>query len=664
MSQTLRRCAAGLAASAFPFLSWSAHADTVEATRSDKLVEKSHEIRIVVDRGHATLVVQRSVFNGGERHDQALFHIDLPGGAVATGLRTLGTLNGRPHWFDGDLLEAEEAAERYRELTGIGGYYPKDPALLSWRARDHLALQVFPCPPNEKKTVEYTLELPTTYEAGRHVLTLPRIGTDTLAANATVRAAQPRDLLIVDGNSFATGSAIRLDDETRVELVPFHPEPVEGALGMQETGHGNAVSRWHLDVAARISEVPLGAHVVIAIDASRSMGQDSSQAATAAARAYLAHFGSASVEVIDFDRRAHRRYGRFVSPDVAARDLRTRQVALGNGSNVDAALDLADQLLANETGPTRIVLMTDARHRSSLGVGDLEASLHRSHAILHLATIASGSPGVTRNDEHEWAPVPRKTGGLFWDAFASLDQDDAEPMTAAYEEWARPLRIDRVGYTAQGGVDLEVPYVLDEGDSLERLVIGNPVAWVELTGELWSQPYRKVLKPDADESRRWSALVFGQDEYSALTEPEMMALAMHGGAVSPVTSYLAIEPGVRPSTEGLVELGRSGIGAGGGGRGEGIGLGSIGTLGHGGRSTWDPEEELRQLLAPAWKHCGGAPDTAQVVLETTLDEVVDVPEVTLDTQDATLRSCLLEATWNLALSARFHFAFRRFEIGV
>ena len=30
-----------------------------------------------------------------------------------------------------------------------------------------------------------------------------------------------------------------------------------------------------------------------------------------------------------------------------------------------------------------------------------------------------------------------------------------------------------------------------------------------------------------------------------------MILARHGGAVSPVTSYLAIEPGVRPSTEGI-----------------------------------------------------------------------------------------------------------------
>lgn len=47
--------------------------------------------------------------------------------------------------------------------------------------------------------------------------------------------------------------------------------------------------------------------------------------------------------------------------------------------------------------------------------------------------------------------------------------------------------------------------------------------------------------------------------------------ARDAGAVSPVTSYLAIEPRVRPSTEGLDENE--------GGCREGIGRGSIGTIG-------------------------------------------------------------------------------------
>jgi hypothetical protein len=36
----------------------------------------------------------------------------------------------------------------------------------------------------------------------------------------------------------------------------------------------------------------------------------------------------------------------------------------------------------------------------------------------------------------------------------------------------------------------------------------------------------------------------------------MMVLARHGAAVWPVTSYLAIEPGVRPSTEAALDPAR------------------------------------------------------------------------------------------------------------
>ena len=64
---------------------------------------------------------------------------------------------------------------------------------------------------------------------------------------------------------------------------------------------------------------------------------------------------------------------------------------------------------------------------------------------------------------------------------------------------------------------------------------------------------------------------------NGLSESEMMVLAKHGRAVSPVTSYLAVEPGVRPSTEGIefhTVLGADGEGT--------IFLGNLGTFGSGG----------------------------------------------------------------------------------
>jgi len=73
----------------------------------------------------------------------------------------------------------------------------------------------------------------------------------------------------------------------------------------------------------------------------------------------------------------------------------------------------------------------------------------------------------------------------------------------------------------------------------------------------------------------------------------MMPLALYGGAVSPVTSYLAIEPGVHPSTEGLDEM-------------EGVGFGGLGLIGHGAggggkseTSAFDHADWLRRALARA-----------------------------------------------------------------
>jgi hypothetical protein len=121
--------------------------------------------------------------------------------------------------------------------------------------------------------------------------------------------------------------------------------------------------------------------------------------------------------------------------------------------------------------------------------------------------------------------------------------------------------------------------------------------------------------------------------------------------VSPVTSLLAVEPGVRPSTEGL-EL--SGVGDAGGGRGEGIGLGSIGTIGHG-AGGFDPQRFLRDAVSAGLQTCGGAGRRATVELETTSAEVVDVTRVAIDgPPSAALESCLKEAVWAIDLPGGFH----------
>src|SRR5262249_1654041 len=160
---------AGLAALCPSF----ARADALHATREQALFEVSHTVEIRVDDGVATYKVRRQFANPGKIADEAGLAIDLPYGAAATGLR----IRAHEVWYDGELMEREKAAALYHELTGLGAYRPKDPALLQWQWADKLYLQVFPVMPGQVSTVEYTLTVPTRYERGRYFVSYPRVAS-------------------------------------------------------------------------------------------------------------------------------------------------------------------------------------------------------------------------------------------------------------------------------------------------------------------------------------------------------------------------------------------------------------------------------------------------------------------------------------------------------
>jgi hypothetical protein len=177
-------------------------------------------------------------------------------------------------------------------------------------------------------------------------------------------------------------------------------------------------------------------------------------------------------------------------------------------------------------------------------------------------------------------------------------------------------------------------------------------------GELWTEPVTATIERDRKSEKLWSALVFGSPVLWDLTEPEMMTLAMKGRAVSPVTSYLAIEPGVRPSTEGIDW----------GSTGQGFGAGS-GRLGGSHRTSRPPrpldrEAFLSESIAKDWRRCGGRPGGASVTLETTVAEIVTVSSVSLVEKDALLERCLREAVWELILPVSFTGEWETFTIKV
>lgn len=632
-----------------------ASADTFHGTRSEKLIEKTHKIDIQLGHGYADLRVRRTVYNGGPRHDQATFYIDMPDGSVAIGLRTLGVLDGQPHWFAGELLEAEAAAARYRELTGIGGYYPKDPALLSWRSQSRLALQVFPCAPGENKTIEYTLRVPTEYRDGRHHLQLPSMGTETLFAQASVSPMTAGESIYIDNKPVSAPGWVHLKQEVDLSVAPNTTNLLDGAVASLPVNAQKNIVHYHIDAAPRLGKVPAGAHVVVLVDASRSLTDTDTKAELAMARAFVGHFPEGRIAIVPFDRKIRNAKG-FISVGQARLTLKTMEVDRQNGSHVDMALAQADALLAN--APTnsarRILLLTDTRTRNELTPELLKSKLAKSGALLHIGVAAYGNDtSLKRNDDHAWNAVARSSGGLVWDAELDTFEANDESDKVIFEEWARPKRIDHFAVHAEG-LENEVgayPNTLDEGQGIADLHLPKTALnTVKITGELWATPLEKVFGRDDAENQRWAGLFFGTSSYSEITEEEMMPLAMLGKVVSPVTSYLAIEPGVRPSTEGLDEFEGSGFGIGfGSGRSGGV-LRGAGTM----RYPDGKEAFLRRELDKGLTKCGGQGRHAKTTLETTLAEIVAVQaSIEGEAATSTLSKCFEESIWELYLRSDF-----------
>lgn len=129
--------------------------------------------------------------------------------------------------------------------------------------------------------------------------------------------------------------------------------------------------------------------------------------------------------------------------------------------------------------------------------------------------------------------------------------------------------------------------------------------------------------------------MFSLDHYTGLSEPEQFVIASYARAVSPVTSYLAIEPGVRPSTDGFEEDGC--------GQGFGAGHGRLGGSGLAGALQID-WSKIQQGARDACSHHAStsspAPTRAQVEVQDR-----EIADVTLLSTATPFAVCVAEWLW-------------------
>lgn len=452
------------------------------------------------------------------------------------------------------------------------------------------------------------------------------------------------------------------DGDEGLVLIEVDAAPIEELASRYGTvtvdDHTNFL-RLELEAAEELRPAPTRASIVFVIDASHSA--DAVESQLGILRGYMAHVPDARAEVVLFRRFAERLTDDFLEADelwpALAKAEADGRLELGNGSAMEEGIALAGRALRGRAGPRRVVVLTDARLRSRFttdhGLDAIAAAPPRTIAHIVVPSGDGHELRFVRDDTHTLSSIAATTGGvLFGLEGGGWDASDKELEHAA-EGLVRPTSID---FFEIRGVDLtlapEVPEVFLEGASYGFMMeSATAPRRVTMVGKIWNREFRRVVRPSRSFSDATAAFVFSEDEHHDLSSEQMMTVAMQGKAVSPVTSYLATEPGVRPSTIGIEMTGRGGGGSGSGA----LGLGNVGLIGRGGGGATAKRWTLEELIAEGADACVATHKPAagvrvQLEVETTSQEIVDVQA---KAGPPAFAACLVEAAWAVELTWNF-----------
>ena len=444
-------------------------------------------------------------------------------------------------------------------------------------------------------------------------------------------------------------------------LAPGAIPVTDARLGRARADEEHDFLRLEVDAAPQLSPTPRALSVVFVLDASRSLDAEpwGVRSQLAVVRSFLRHVPDAHFEVVATRRRADPVLGAFQPASqadalIAAAEQRGA-FALGNGSALDDGLELAARLLRGRGGERMVVAFTDDLLRPAWTNQAAWRALHRlpGGVTTHLVRPRPNhdvSLSEARRDDHPLAPVMHHHGGIVLQIDGRLGDPDTpvKPLDAISLGLVRPIRVDH--FAVHGwpeGSSWEPPEALYEGDGLREMIQTRDAPHrLVLTGSIWARPFRRVVTTSLPFNRATAALVFSHDMHHDLDEGAMTRLALFGRAVSPVTSYLAIEPGVRPSNAGI-EREVVGFGAG--------GFGASGSaMGGGGLSVRSSRPSIASMLEDAVAACRATHQDdreVEVGVETTWREIVDVVP---QGDSSPLRRCVVEATWVLELPSSYN----------
>jgi len=604
--------------------------------------EVEHRVEGRVEGDHALLSVYRTLRNPAARYVEQRHGFMLPPGGTVHGF----ALQAQEQWTEGVLLAASESERRYEALRRRGTAAPRTLARLTGYGNG-VELRLWNVPPRSSVTVRYDVRIRITHAKGRSAFSYPLPWEDEAGPKPALTVAPPHpeaDLRIEPGSSVVQ----------KLLEVSWKPRPLDGIDARAGLAPWDTGTLGFLQVrAGRLSEAPTRARVVFVVDASHSVGAHGVSEQLTRAGDYLQLLPDAVAEVILFRRSAERLFGRLIPASewkAALTAVPAARLETGNGSHLDEGLRLAQQVLAEGSGPARVLALTDGKLRRAYETPAAAPSTSAPDTAVHL--LWSIGRGFVPMHEKLSGPLVRESCGTRLPPY----QEDMEPLV-------RPVRWEQVHVEDHQGTKLEELGALGEGDGFQTWLPSpeTPLRALVLRGTRWGCPASLPVAIDpalsADVGRtayNWHVSRYeGDSERNGPPPSEAIdLLAKSGDWVSPERSFLAVPPGAGPSsarTRALPDGVEGGVVG-------GVSGGTILCPVAGPRQREDSPkygEELTRLLQPALSTCSpeGRGASLQVRVETTGNEVVDVEVEGAASENQA--ACVREAAWALRLPSLF-----------
>jgi hypothetical protein len=319
-------------------------------------------------------------------------------------------------------------------------------------------------------------------------------------------------------------------------------------------------------------------------------------------------------------------------------DRELRALAPRNGSNLDRGLAAAATLLNDVRGTRRVLLLTDDRlaNRITQEVGSLAPALP-PNILVHVVSLHGFGDRVTRSTGHVLEPLALATTGA---AFAA-DLDDHGAIDVL--QLVRPISFDNIAIAGPEWTPLqsvvECSDTLTEGASCTWLAQGTSTSKpIVVEGWLWGTKITRELAPDLREARSLARRLVTWNELPGKLLAGVQAAAE---AVNETWSLLATW-GPRGGYGDLESWGTIGIGSMSTHSSHPIGSGTFGP------PVRMPVDELVAQLGPVVRACKPA-GKVSLVVELTLEEIVDLSLVFADERDRALADCISDGLWDATL---------------